>query len=110
MADDKRGRDKQAHDTERRQRVRELREARERSDEAEPPVDAEEELDGFEVTVEGHEYPATTGELVEAFGDREVEVRGTRRFIEDLLTPVGDATHVSATEVRARVEEQLDHR
>ncbi|QSG03864.1 Uncharacterized protein AArcS_2668 [Natranaeroarchaeum sulfidigenes] len=36
MADDKKGRDKQAHNAEKRQRQRELREALERGDETEP--------------------------------------------------------------------------
>lgn len=42
MADTKKGRDKQARDKENRQRKRELQEARDRADEAEPPhVDAD---------------------------------------------------------------------
>ena len=45
MADTKEGRDKQARDTEKRQRQRELKEARERGDEAEPPRDVPEILD-----------------------------------------------------------------
>ena len=41
MADDKRGRNKQAHGAEKRQRQRELREALERGDETEPIPDDE---------------------------------------------------------------------
>jgi hypothetical protein len=43
MADDKDGREKQAHDAERRQREWELEEARERADEPEPPRAGEDE-------------------------------------------------------------------
>jgi len=39
MADTKQGRDKQAHDEAKRQRERDLEEARKRGDEAEPPAD-----------------------------------------------------------------------
>jgi hypothetical protein len=39
MADTKKGRNKRSHDVEKRQRERELDEARERADEAEPPRD-----------------------------------------------------------------------
>lgn len=42
MADTKKGRDKQAHDTEKRQRERELTEARSRADEAEPADEQDE--------------------------------------------------------------------
>jgi hypothetical protein len=45
MADDKRGREKQADDAERRQRERELAEARKRGDEAEPPRPGETQTD-----------------------------------------------------------------
>jgi hypothetical protein len=38
MADDKRSRDKRAHDAEQRQRERELKAALERWDEPEPPI------------------------------------------------------------------------
>lgn len=45
MADTKDGREKQAHDAEKRQREREIREARERSDEAEPPREVLDDAD-----------------------------------------------------------------
>lgn len=43
MADTKKGRNKRAHDAEKRQQERELAEARERADEVEPPRDVEDE-------------------------------------------------------------------
>ncbi|MFP8955509.1 hypothetical protein ACLI4Y_02185 [Natrialbaceae archaeon A-CW3] len=45
MADTKKGREKQARNAEKRQRERELAEARDRADESEPPGDAEAEDD-----------------------------------------------------------------
>lgn len=45
MADTKEGREKQAADEDRRQREREMTEARTRSDEVEPPDDTEDEAD-----------------------------------------------------------------
>jgi len=110
MADDKRGRDKQAHDEERRQRERELDEALERGDEAEPADALGAGPDEFEAILEEHEYPTTTDELVEALGDREATVRGSRRSIGDLLAPVDDETHESAADVRDRIRKQLRRR
>lgn len=46
MADTKRGREKQARDAENRQQERDLSEARERADEAEPPHDDQDDADG----------------------------------------------------------------
>ncbi|WP_137283776.1 hypothetical protein [Halorussus salinisoli] len=43
MADTKKSRDKQARDTENRQREREIEESRERADETEPPRDGQDE-------------------------------------------------------------------
>lgn len=43
MADTKKGRDKQAHDAENRQREEEIEESRERAVEAEPPRDGQDE-------------------------------------------------------------------
>ena len=47
MADDKNAREKQADDAERRQRERELEEALDRADEAEPPRTGQNEVDEY---------------------------------------------------------------
>lgn len=50
-----------------------------------------------------HDYPATTEELIEAYGDRELEYPdGSERF-RDLLGPQGDQTFEDGEEVRQAV-------
>lgn len=102
MADDKQGRDKQAHDAERRQRERELRTELERRDEAEPPV-TDEELDELEAALEDVSFPATGAEVVAAVGDRTVTA-GTDRYAVRSLLPDSDVETFPRREVvRVRV-------
>ena len=68
MADDKSGRDKQAHDEAKRQLKREMMAELERMDETEPPV-PEEDLGELEEELEAVEFPATGAELVAELGD-----------------------------------------
>lgn len=68
MADDKSGRDKQAHDEAKRQQKREMIAQLERMDETEPPV-PEEDLGELKAELEGVEFPATGAELVAEVGD-----------------------------------------
>ncbi|CCQ34588.1 hypothetical protein HLRTI_002938 [Halorhabdus tiamatea SARL4B] len=89
MADDKRGRDKQAHDEERRQRERDLETALERGDEAEPPIPAT-ELGELEDELETLSFPTTAADVVETVGDREIESPDGTYRLEELL-PETDA-------------------
>ena len=105
MPDNKRGRDKQADDEERRQREREFAEARDRADEAEPTHDEPgEQLGDLDEPLENHDYPTTKDELVEAFGDREVQTQGGRKSIEDVLAPLDNELYESADDVRTRIQ------
>lgn len=105
MADDKKGRDKQAHDQERRQRERELEEARDRADEAEPAHDEPgEELGDLDEALEAHDYPTTTEDLIEAHGDREVETQGGWKSVDEVLGPIDNETFDSADDVRSRIQ------
>ena len=105
MPDDKRSRDKQAADEERRQRERELEEARDRGDEAEPIHDEPgERLGGLDEALERHDYPTTTGALIEAYGDREVETRGGNKSLDEVLDQVDDERYDSADDVRSRIQ------
>ncbi|WP_136687109.1 DUF5789 family protein [Halorhabdus amylolytica] len=89
MADDKRGRDKQAHDEERRQRERELETELRRREEPEPSIEAT-ELGELEDELETLPFPTTAADVVEAVGDREiVSPEGTYRLAE--LLPETDA-------------------
>lgn len=103
MADDKSGRDKQAHDEKRRQQQRAILEAVERSDETEPPID-EAQLDEFEAELDALEFPATGTEIVEAIGDRPVEsVDGTEPVAA--LVPHTDVEQFdSPVAVRLRIQ------
>ena len=103
MADDKRGRDKQARDAKRRQQARDLATELERREETEPPID-DAELDEFEEELDRLEFPATGAEVVAAVGDREVDsLEGTFPVAE--LIPDTDVVIFEApAAVRARVQ------
>lgn len=106
MADDKQGRDKQAADEERRQRERELQEARDRADETEPGT----QLGDLDDALETHDYPIEAAELIEAYGDYEVETQKGWKPIDDVLAPVDNETYDSADEVRDRIQRLLHRR
>lgn len=104
MADDKQGRDKQADDQIRRQGERDLKEARSRADEPEPVQnDPTGQLGDLDEALADHDYPTTTDELVEAYGDYEVETRDGLESLEDVLSSTDDRTYDSADDVRARL-------
>jgi hypothetical protein len=103
MADDKQGRDKQAHDAERRQREREVATALERRDEREPPVDGA-ELSEFEAELEELSFPATGSEIVGAIGDREIESAEGSYRIEELVPETAAETFDSPAAVRVQIQ------
>ncbi|MDJ1431476.1 hypothetical protein [Halostagnicola sp. A-GB9-2] len=103
MADDKRGRDKQAHDAERRQQKREIATELERGDEIEPPVEAE-ELASFEAELEELTFPATGTEVVATIGDREIESVEGSYSIEELVPETDEETFDSSAAVRVQVQ------
>jgi hypothetical protein len=109
MTDTKTDRDKQADDEERRQREREREEARDRADEAEPPRDDPgEQLGDLDAALDTHEYPTTTHEVIEAYGDHAVESQGGWRSIGEVLAPLDDETYDSADDVRHRIQQLLN--
>ncbi|WP_181693052.1 hypothetical protein [Natronomonas sp. LN261] len=104
MADDKQGRDEQADREEERQREREVEETRTRGDEKEPVrVNPGEELGDLDEALKSHDYPATTNELVEAYGDYELETQGGKKSLKDVLSVTDDQIYDSAEDVRRRV-------
>lgn len=111
MADTKSGRDQQADDEERRQRERELAEARDRGDEAEPQRDVpDQQLGDLDDALERLDYPATTDELIEAYGDREVESQAGTATLAELFGPIDDELFDSADDVRNRTLRLLRRR
>ena len=104
MADDKKGRDEQADREENRQRGRELEEAKARGDEKEPLFDDESvRLGDLDESLKSHDYPTTTTELVEVYGDYELEIQGGKKPLEEVLSSTDDQTYDSAEDVRRRI-------
>jgi len=101
MADNKRGRDDQAHDADRRQRERALLMELERGDETEPPIETA-ALDDLETGLAQLSFPATGDEIVEVVGDREIDAPAGRYTIADLVPEM--ETFESPEEVAVRVQ------
>ena len=102
MADDKRGRNKQARDTERRQQERDIVAELERGAEPEPPVDAP-ELEDLEEDLDALDFPATGAEVITAVGTHETDP-GERTYTMEELVPDTDAeTFDSPAALRVRV-------
>lgn len=89
MADDKKGRDKQAQDADRRQREREIATELERADEEEPSVEAT-ELATVEAELEALSFPVTGAEIVAEIGDQVIESAAGSYSLEELV-PETDA-------------------
>jgi len=103
MADDKRGRDKQAHDAENRQREREIEAELEREDELEPSVETE-DLAELEDDLESVSFPATGAEVVAAVGDREIEAPEGKYSVAELIPETAEETFDSPAAVRVQVQ------
>lgn len=103
MADDKKGRDKKAHDAEKRQRKREITAELERTDEPEPPIDPA-ELADFERALESLDFPATGDAVVAAVGDHEFRSAATTYTVAELVADAEAETFDSPAAVRMRVQ------
>jgi hypothetical protein len=103
MADDKKGRDKQAQDAEKRQRERDLETELERGDETRPPVDAV-DLVGLEAELEDLPFPLTGSEVVAAVGDREVKSATGSYTIEELVPETDEETFDAPDAVRVHIQ------
>ncbi|MEF8821996.1 MAG: hypothetical protein V5A52_06940 [Halovenus sp.] len=103
MADDRQGRDKQAQDTEKRQRQRYLSEELERRDETEPEIDPA-TVDEFEGELDEIEFPVTASELVEEIGGREIETPAERYTVAELLPETDAEIFEEPAEVRVLVQ------
>ena len=66
-------------------------------------ADPGEELGDLDEALKSHDYPATTNELVEAYGDYELETQGGKRSLEDVLSATDDQVYDTADDVRRRV-------
>jgi hypothetical protein len=103
MADNKSGREDQAQNADRRQRVRAIEEELERRDEPEPPVDPS-QLAYFETELDAVEFPASADDVVATLGDREIEASDGTYAVEELLPATDVETFESPAAVRERIE------
>lgn len=104
MADDKQSRDEQADDEIRRQRERMLGEALSRADEDEPiREDTRELLGELADALDAHDYPTTSDDLIEAYGNYEIEMQSGTRSLDEVLGTAEDRTYSSADDVRKRI-------
>ncbi|MFD1647712.1 hypothetical protein [Haloarchaeobius litoreus] len=103
MADDKRGREKQARDEDMRQRKRAILEELERTSESEPRVDFD-SLAEAEAALESVPFPATGRQVVEVIGELELDAPEGPMRADDLLPNADAETFDSPTEVRFRLQ------
>lgn len=103
MADDKRGREKQAQDEDKRQRQRDMNAEIERGDEAEPSVETA-VLGDLEDELETLEYPATGATVVAAVGDREIEAVTGTFTVDELIPDTERESFEDPEEIRIRVQ------
>ncbi|MUV56861.1 hypothetical protein [Halogeometricum sp. CBA1124] len=104
MPDDTRDRDETADDEQRQQPERKREDVRDRAQEERAmsgdPGGRLGDLDG---ALEDQDYPTTTDELVEAYGDYEIEAQDGTMSLEEVLAPTDNQTYDSADDVRSRV-------
>lgn len=60
-------------------------------------------LGALDSLLETHDYPTTTSELIDAFGDREVQTQGGEESVAELLDPASGETFHTADEARHRI-------
>lgn len=61
------------------------------------------ELGDLNDDLEAHDYPASSGELTDEYGDRELDLPDGSESFAEVLEPVGDKEYESAEEVRQDV-------
>ena len=104
MPDDNQSRDENADDEERRRPERKREEARDRADEDQAKSgDPSRQLGDLDEALETPEYPITTNELVETYGDYEIETQSGTESLEEVLASTDDQTFDSADDVRSRI-------
>jgi hypothetical protein len=103
MADDKRGRDKQARDAERRRDERDILTELERGDETEPPID-DADLGDIKSAVDDISFPAAGRDVVAAVGDRRIESAEGTYAVSDLISDTDAEVFPAAETVRVRLQ------
>lgn len=104
MTDNTRSPDEKAGDGERHDPERKREEVRDRAHEARAMAgDPGGRLGVLDEELETQEYPTTTDELIEAYGDYEIETQGGKESLEEALVPTENQTFDSADDVRSRI-------
>ena len=104
MGENKRDRDEKTDDEEQRQSERKHEEVRDRASEAEAtPGDPGGRLDDLDEALETHDYPATTDELVEAYGNYKIETQRGEESLEEVLASTDNQTYDSPDDARSRI-------
>ncbi|MGM0591142.1 MAG: DUF5789 family protein [Halobacteriota archaeon] len=104
MPDDKRSQDENENNEQPQQPARKREEVRNRATEAGAMSgDLGGRLGDLDEVLETQNYPITTDELVDAFGDYEIETQGGTRSLEEVLAPTDNQTYDSADDLRSRI-------
>ena len=104
MPDDKRSRDENADDERRHQPERKREDVRDRAHEDRAMSgDPGGRLEDLDEALEAQDYPITTDELVEAYGDYEIKTQGGTESLEEVLAPTDNQTYDSADDARSRI-------
>jgi len=104
MANDNRSRDGRTDDEQRDQPERDIEEVRNRATEDQQKHgDPSEQLGDLDDELETQDYPTTTNELVEAYGDHEIQTQSGEKSLERVLAATKDQTYDSADDVRSRI-------
>lgn len=70
--------------------------------------DPDGQLDALDEVLELHGYPTTTQELIDAFGDHEVETQDGWSSLEEVLDPIENRTYESADDARQQILERVN--
>ncbi|WP_410767297.1 hypothetical protein [Haloferax sp. DFSO60] len=104
MPDDKRSRNENPEDEQRQQPDRKREEVRDRAREDQAMSgDPGGRLGDLDEALKAHNYPTSTNELVEAYGDYEIETQDGTESVEEVFASTEDQTYDSADDVRSRL-------
>lgn len=104
MSDDTHGRDVNTDDEEPNRPDRKQGEVRDRADgDRAMSGDLGELLGDLDEALETQEYPMTTNELVEAYGDSEIQTQGGTQSLEEVLARTDNQVFESEDDVRKQI-------
>jgi len=104
MSDDQQAQNENENDEQPQQSERKREEVRDRVHEDRAMSgDPGGRLGDLDEALETQDYPITTDELVEAYGDYEIETQHGTESLERVLAPTDNQTYDSADDVRSRL-------